>query len=143
MNDWKEYEDDQVLFIEAGYIAINQQDRPAAIHLLKAAESLDPQSIFPKIGFGFYHLRELEVKEALPFFREAVDLDPQSEMAQTFLGIATSLIPSESEVGESILQDAHKSKNPEIQTLADSALDFVEKHIKKPPGPAGSSKKKK
>lgn len=143
MKLFETYKDDHILFIETALIAINQGDLEAALHLLKAAEILDSKNIFQQIGFGYLHLRKLEAKQALTCFQKALDQDPESEMARAFLGIATSMIPDQADIGESILSDSKKSKTDEIKNLADVAIDFIEKHVKKSPGPAGPPHKKK
>jgi DNA-directed RNA polymerase subunit F len=66
-------------------------------------------------------------------------------MAKTFLGLSMSLNPTEVTKGEKILEEsAQKSKDPAVKTLASSAIEFVEKFVKKSPSPAqGGMKKEK
>jgi hypothetical protein len=65
-------------------------------------------------------------------------------MAKTFLGLSMSLNPNEVNKGEKILEDsAKKAKDPLIKTLANNALDFVEKFVKKTPSPAQVQPRKK
>ena len=67
-------------------------------------------------------------------------------MAKTFLGLSMSLNPSEVAKGEKVLEDsATHSKDPMVKNLAASALDFVEKFVKKAPSPveARAPEKKK
>ena len=56
------FKDDFFLFLEAGFIAVNQADEDAAVKLFKAAQLLDPQQSLPQIGFGYLHLHKLELK---------------------------------------------------------------------------------
>jgi len=56
------------------------------------------------------------------------------------LGLCVSMMPNSTEKGEKILEQTLKSKDPMIKRLAGSAIDFVEKFIKKPSGPAGKNK---
>ena len=44
--------------------------------------------------------------------------------------------------GEKLLEQTLKSKDPMIKQLSDTAIDFVDKFIKKKPGPAGEGRKK-
>jgi hypothetical protein len=41
-----------------------------------------------------------------------------------------------------MLEQTLKSKDPMIKQLSDTAIDFVDKFIKKKPGPAGEGRKK-
>ena len=43
----------------------------------------------------------------------------------------------ETEKGEKILEQSAHSHDPGIKTLADTAIDFVNRFVKKSPGPAG------
>lgn len=136
-----------LLLAEAGFIAINQADEDAAIKLFKASELLDPQNVLPKVGMGYMHLCKLELKQAAKVFEEILAKDPHNEMAKTFLGLSLSLNPAEIVKGEKVLaESAHKCKDPMVKDLAKSALDFVEKFVKKAPSPAQGqthTKKKK
>lgn len=136
-NTLDKYTSDYIVFVEAGFIAINQADEDAAIKLFKAAETLDPKNVLPKIGMGYLHLCKLELKQAAKIFEEILALDPENEMAKTFLGLSLSLNPKEMERGEKVLVDSAKSAHdPGIKDLAKNSLDFVEKFVKKAPAPA-------
>ena len=52
MAHWKDYKEDWILFLEAGFIAVNQADEDAATKLFKAAEMLNPENTMPKVGHG-------------------------------------------------------------------------------------------
>ena len=65
MEDLKKYEEDFFLFLEAGFIAINQADEDSAVKLLKTCELMQPENPLIKIGFGYLHLHKLELKQAL------------------------------------------------------------------------------
>ena len=136
----KKYKEDFILFAEAGFIAVNQADEDAALKLFKAAELIDPKNILPKIGFGYLHLHKLELKQAVKFFDEVLEMDPQNEMAKAFKGLSLSMLPNSIEKGEKILEQTMQSKDPAIKNLAGSAMEFVEKFIKPTPGPASKSK---
>jgi len=140
MTTWKKYKEDFVLLLEAGYIAVNQADEDAAMKLFKAAELLDPENILPKIGFGYLHLHKLELKQACKCFEEVLHKDPHNDMAKAFLGLSLSLQPSSIDKGEKMLEETLKSKDSGIKKLSDTAIDFVERFVKKTPGPAQSRK---
>lgn len=131
------YKKDYILFIESGFIAVNQGDEDAAIKLFKAAETLDPENALPKVGLGYMHLCKLELKQSCKLFEEVLQKDPSNEMAKAFLGIALSLTPNEVSKGEKVLEDvASNCQDGAIKTLATTAIDFVEKFVKKAPTPA-------
>lgn len=134
---WKHFKEDWLLFTEAGYIAVNQADEDAALKLFKAAETLSPENTLPRVGFGYLHLHKLELKQAVKIFEEVLDKEPHNDMAKAFLGLCMGLMPNMVEKGEKILEQTLKSEDPMIKQLAGTAIDFVEKFIKKSPGPAG------
>ena len=140
MANWKQYKNDFVLLLESGFIAVNQANEDAAYKLFKAAELLDPENVLPKVGFGYLHLHKLELKQAVKTFEEVLDQEPENDMAKAFLGLCMSMTPNAVAKGEKILHQTTKSKDPMVKRLANTAIDFVEKFVKKSPGPAGKSK---
>lgn len=138
----KAYKEDFVLMLEAGFIAVNQADEDAATKLFRAAELLDPENVLPKVGFGYLHLHKLELKQACRAFEEVLEKDPHNDMAKAFLGLSMSMQPTTVTKGEKMLESTLKSKDPLVKKLAGTALDFVDRFIKKSPGPAGESRKK-
>lgn len=145
----QKFKDDFILLCEAGFIAVNQADEDSANKLFRASELLNHENMLPKVGKGYLHLCKLELKQACKLFEDILQKDPHNEMAKAFLGLSYSLNPNEVNKGEKILEEsAHKSKDPMIKKLASSAIDFVEKFVKKSPHPAqvhkehGEKKKK-
>ncbi len=138
------FKEHYILLAEAGFIAINQADEDAAIKLFKAAQVLEPKNVLPKLGMGYLHLCKLELKQAAKIFEDILATDPHQEMAKAFLGLSLSLNPKEIPAGEKVLADSLKnSKDPLVKELAHSALDFVEKFVKKNPTPTEQQQKKK
>ncbi len=137
-----EYKNDFLLFVEAGFIAINQTDEDSTIKLFKAAELLDKTNPLIKIGFGYLALHKLELKSAIASFEEVLKKDPKNDMAKAFLGIAISMTPKNMLKGEKLLEETLKSDDKEVKKLATIALDFVDKFIKKEPTPVEPKKKK-
>ena len=133
-----------ILLCEAGFIAVNQMDEDAAKKLFEASALLDPKNELPQIGFGYLHLCKLELKQAAECFNKVLVEMPDNDMAKAFLGLAQSLSPTEGAKGEKLLEEtATKAKDPGIKTLAASALEFVDKFIKKKTPPAELQKPKK
>jgi hypothetical protein len=130
------FKDHFLLLCEAGFIAVNQADEDAAVKLFKASSLLNPANTLPKVGMGYMHMMKLELKQACKLFDEVLAVEPDNEMAYAFLGISYALTSSELNKGEKILEEtAHKSSDPMIKKLANTAIDFVERFIKKAPTP--------
>lgn len=140
MASWNKYKEDFILLVEAGFIAVNQADEDAAVKLFRAAELLDPENTLPRVGMGYLHLHKLELKQAIATFEEVLHKEPHNEMAKAFLGICVSMSPNGADKGEKILEQTLKSKDPMIKRLSDTAIDFVERFVKKPSGPAGKNR---
>jgi predicted TPR repeat methyltransferase len=137
MGQLQKFKQDYILMVEAGFIAVNQTDEDSAVKLFNAAALLDPSNLLPKIGMGYIHLVKLELKQAVKVFEEVLAVDPHNETAKAFLGISMSLNPAEGAKGEKVLEDSAKhAKDPMVKNLAVTALDFVEKFVKKAPSPA-------
>ncbi len=136
----KQYKDDFILLAEAGFIAVNQADEDSALKLFRAAELLNGENTLPKVGMGYLHLHKLELKEAVKAFDEVLSKEPHNDMAKAFMGLSMSMMPNAVDKGERILEQTMKSKDPMIKRLADTAIDFVERFVKKTPGPAGKGK---
>lgn len=143
MTSLEKYQKDHLLFLEAGFIAINQADEGRATKLLKAAQLTNPKNSLVQIGFGYLHLHKLELKQAIALFEEVLKKEPNNEMAKTFLGIALSWTPTDTTKGEKLLAETQKSKDKSIKTLSSTALDFVDNFIKKEPSPVEVKTKKK
>lgn len=137
------YKKDFVLFLEAGFIAVNQMDESAATRLFHAAEILKPDNVLPKVGEGYLQLHLLNLKKAQSCFEEVLRKEPDNEMAKTFLGIVLSWIPQETIKGEKLLVETQKSSDKAIKKLATSALEFVDEFVKKEPSPAEMKKVQK
>lgn len=132
--------EDYTTFLEAGFIAVNQADEDSALKLFRAAEALRPNESLPKVGFGYLHLHKLELKQAIAIFESIVHKEPENEMAKSLLGICMSMSPTQTTKGEKLLHETTHSRNPLIQKLSHTAIDFVERFVKKSPGPAGKGK---
>lgn len=141
MADLKNYMDHFVVFLEAGFVAVNYADADSAQKLFRAAELLNPKAALPKVGIGYLHLHRLEVKQAADTFKAVIDIDPKNDMARAFLGLCMSMTPDQVAEGEKILKTTVKETSDEqVKNLATDALKFIDEHIKKPPSPADIQK---
>ncbi|MBS0629837.1 MAG: SctF chaperone SctG [Verrucomicrobia bacterium] len=144
MADLQKFKDHFILLCEAGFIAVNQADEDSAAKLFKASEMLRPDNTLPKVGRGYMHMMKLELKQACTLFDEVIAKEPNNEMAKAFLGLSYALTATDVARGEHLLEEtAEKSKDPQVKKLADTALDFVEKFIKKAPTPVQKQPEKK
>ena len=133
MQEWKQ---DFTLLLEAGFIAVKQCNEPEAIALFAAAQTLSPKNLFPQVGLAYMYLCMLNLPKATEILEKVVHQEPHNEVAQTLLGVATSFMPKKTAEGEKILQEQlDHSEDPFVKKAADTALSFVEKHIKKNPSP--------
>lgn len=137
---WQKFKEDWLLFTEAGFIAVNQADEDAALKLFKAGNLLHPENALPRVGFGYLHLHKLELKQAVKEFEEVLAKEPHNEMAKAMLGLCLGMMPNMVDKGEKLLEQTNKSKDPMIQQLSSTAIHFVEKFVKKTPGPAGKGR---
>jgi tetratricopeptide (TPR) repeat protein len=138
MEDLSKYDEDFFLFLEAGFIAINQADEDAAVKMFKACELLRAENSLWRVGLGYLHLHKLELKAAIKYFEEVLAKEPDNEMAKTFMGIAMTLTPDQVSKGEKVLEEAAKdSHDSQIKKVANTSLEFVEHFVKKPGGGAG------
>lgn len=136
MANLQKFKDHFLLLCEAGFIAVNQADEDAAVKLFRASELLNPTNTLPKIGMGYLHMMRLELKQACKLFDEVLAKEPHNDMAKAFLGISYALTSTEMTKGEKILeQTSKKADDPMIKKLSQTALDFVEKFVKKSPSP--------
>ena len=107
------------------------------------AHVFDEKNPLIKIGFGYLSLHKLELKDAIASFETVLKADPKNEMAKTFLGIAKALLPKEMLKGEKLLHESLQSDDKGIKKLAGTALEFVDKFLKKEPSPAELKKAKR
>lgn len=145
MAQLQKYKDDFTLLLETGFIAANQADEDAALKLFRASQLLKPDNMLPKIGFGYIHLLKLELKQACQMFDDVIKKEPNNEMARSLLGLSTALTTKEINKGESLLKEAlKKTDDPTVKNMASTALEFVEKFVKKNPTPVqGQPQQKK
>ena len=138
-----EFEEDFGLFVEAGFLAAKQLDERASRRLFEAAGMLKEDSPAPIVGMGFIELNKLEIKVAIEYFKQALKMEPEHHLAQAFLGICYLLIETRREEGEKLLADAiKKSDDPTIGDLAEVALEWADKDLKKKKAPFFAAEKK-
>ena len=141
--NYQKYQPHFIVMTEAGFVAVNKGDEDSAVKLFKAAALIAPDQSLPKIGFGYIHLCKLELKQAAKVFSDILEIEPDNEMAKTFLGLSLSLNPTELSKGEEILAETDRTaKDPMIKDLASNALKFVSRFVKKASSPVEVSSNK-
>jgi len=145
MAQLQKYKDDFVLLLESGFIAANQADEDAALKLFRASQLLKPDNMLPKIGFGYVHLLKLELKQACQMFDDVLKKEPNNGMARALLGLSTALTTKEADKGEALLHETlKKTDDPAVKNMASTAIEFIEKFVRKSPTPVqGQSQQKK
>ncbi|MEI6243130.1 MAG: hypothetical protein WCP39_06985 [Chlamydiota bacterium] len=143
MSLYKKYDEDFFMFLEGGFIAINQSDEDSAKKLFAVCSLLQPNNSIIEIGRGYLLFCQLKLQEAAVIFKKVLDKEPKNEMAKSFLGLTLSWMPSEGAQGEKLLEEVSHSSDNMIQKLSTTALDFREKFIKKAPSPASLATPKK
>jgi len=132
----QKYKDDFITLVESGFIAAHQADEDAAMKLFRASQLLRPDSMMPKIGQGYVHLLKLELKQANSLFDQVLHADPNNQMARALLGLGTAFTTKEVEKGEKLLQEAlKKTDDPTVKNMAKTAIEFIDKYVKKTPTP--------
>lgn len=128
--DLGEFDEDFSLFIEAGFMAVNQADEVNAKRLFEAAKVLRDDSPAPIIGLGYIALNKLEVKKAVEMFQVALEMEPEHHLAKAFLGVTYLLVEEKREEGERLIKEAKKaSDDPTIANLADISLEWSDKDL--------------
>jgi lipopolysaccharide biosynthesis regulator YciM len=147
MKNIERFKEHFVLLLEAGFIAVNQADEDSAVKLFKAAALLNSKSTLPEVGIGYLYLHKLELKQACKAFESVLQREPSNDMAKTFLGLCMTMTTDQVSQGEKLLTEtAMNSSDPQVKTLAENTLNFVDNFIKKSPSPVAppaSEKRKK
>lgn len=148
MGQLQKYKDDFTTLLEGGFIAAGHAEEDPALKLFRAAQLLKPENSLPKIGLGYVHLLKLELKQACHTFEEVLKKEPSNEMCKAMLGLSQALTIKEVDKGEKLLHDALKNSDDQsVKSMAATAIEFIEKFVKKSPTPAQgtptTNKKKK
>ena len=131
MENFSKYNEDFFLFLEAGFIALNQADEDSAIKLFKTCQLLQPENTLSEVAMGYMHIHKLELKKAEDVLKKVLEKEPENEMAKTFLGIALSFSSKTLDEGETLLKETAKECSDEdIKKSAKVSLDFVDRFVK-------------
>lgn len=132
----KEFEDDFVLLVEGGFVAVSHMEEDAANKLFQGALALKRDHFAPKMGLAAVSLYKLETKRSTQILEEVIKEHPNNHRAQALLGISYILSGKKIEEGETLLKSAmDESDDPATRKLGGLWLDVIEKIVKKT-GPA-------
>lgn len=130
------FQEDFKMLLEAGFMAVQQQDEPNARKLFHAAGALRPEHSAPKVGLGYIALNKLQLKEAEEVFEDILKVDPENQLARAFLGIAYLLSEPKRGDGEKLVKEAMKKTDDQtIVTLCQTSLDWADKDLKRTAAP--------
>lgn len=91
MFNLKEYEEDKLLFLEMGLIAIKQGDEESAKRLFDVIGLIEPTSSLKKMGYGLIAVHKLDLAEAQNQFKEVIEQEPNNGRALAFLAFTHML----------------------------------------------------
>ncbi|HVJ69774.1 MAG TPA: HrpB1 family type III secretion system apparatus protein [Caulifigura sp.] len=108
--------------MEVGYLATGGGMAGEASTIFAAVEAVRPESELPLVGHGVTHLNAGKTNEGIAVLRKALEKNPDSEFAATFLGLAL-VQAGLSQAAEHILKQVVVSgKDPRAVELSRSLL---------------------
>lgn len=133
------FEEDFVLLIEGGLIAIKQLDEVAAVRMFQAAEIIAPtKRAAAQLGMGYVELSKFNLKGAAKIFQEIIDKDPENYFALMFLGMSFLFDKGSQDKrkkGAKMIHEAmEKSTDPTVKTMGEAMMDWMDKQSKKGKG---------
>lgn len=142
-NHLESYKDDFYLFLEGGFLAIKEMDEDSARKLFDTAKLLQPKNPLVYVGYAYIHLCKLELTKAEELVRKALEFESENETAKSLLGVILSMSQKKLPEGEKILNEAvSRSNTKEVKNMANAALEFIDKLVKKDASPLTPSKPK-
>jgi hypothetical protein len=127
----QKYQDHYTLFIETGFIAVNQMDTHSALALFKAAKHLDADNPMSELGMAYYHLCRLEITPCLNCVNHVLKKDPHHQMALAFKAMAQLFSTSQVKEGKKILEELKTSSDANVKKFSEQGLEFMEKFVNK------------
>lgn len=126
-----EFKDDYALLVEAGFVAVKQLDEINSTRLFCAAQLLDIHGTAPRVGLGYVALNKLDTKKAMGYFEDVLSVEPNNDLAQSFLGICYALLKKHKKGEEMIKSVINKTDDPTIKNLGTISLEWIEKDLNK------------
>ncbi len=143
MTALKDFTEDFVLLLEAGFVAVKRLDEDGATKLFHAAQVLNTESSAPKIGLAAVALHKLETKKSTEILQGVLKAEPDNYRASALLGVSYLLSNQKVEEGERLLREAmEKSDDSSVQELGKLWLEVLEKGMRKSESPATPKKAK-
>ena len=119
------------LLIEAGFVAVNKKNETLAVTLFNAAQAIEPYSVIPKLGFGFIELNKLEIDNAMKYFTEVLEQEPEHHLAKVFMGMCLAFNPKTRAEGKSYIKVIKQQTNDDhIKHLCEISLLWIDKDFK-------------
>ena len=114
------------ILMETGYMALRWGMILKAKTIFEGVQAVRPQSEIPLIGLALFHMHNGKMEEAIRLLKkEALPLNPESEMTRTFLGFLLKKAGFSGE-SEQVLSEVLKKKDigREAYAFADEVLKF-------------------
>jgi hydroxymethylpyrimidine pyrophosphatase-like HAD family hydrolase len=127
----EKYKDHFILFIEAGFIAVNQMDEASALRLFHAAKLINPHALINDLGMGYFHLCRLEITKCLEHLDRILKQEPHNEIALAFKAMALTMSTDKVKEGHKLLEELKRSHNKDVEQFSHQGLEFIEKYVKK------------
>jgi hypothetical protein len=136
-----QFQEDFVLLLEAGFVAVTQLDEDSATKLFQAAQVLDKEHTAPRVGLAAISLHKLEVGRSTKLLEEVIKQEPDNRRAGALLGISYLLSNSNIDEGERLLKEAlADTTDPATQKMGELWLEVLEKGVRKADSPAQPKK---
>jgi tetratricopeptide (TPR) repeat protein len=114
----KQYKPDFALFVESGFVAINQCDEQSAIRLLGAAYMLNPEHPAPHLGLGYLYLNMEQLDRAIISLEESLKRDASMDLTKVLLGGALTLAKKDESRAQKLIEEVTNSQDPEARKMA-------------------------
>lgn len=140
----KDYKDDFVLLLEAGFVAMNQLDEESATKLFHGAQTLRPESFEPRVGLAAIALHKLQTDKSIAILEDVMNQGHENYLAGALLGISYILSNQKIDKGQMLLKEAmEKADDTATKRLGTLWLEVIEKGLAKSQSPAKPQKPKK
>lgn len=109
--------------MEIGYMATGGGMNAEAAAIFSGIEAVRPESELPMIGSAVTRLNAGKVEEAISLLRQALEKNPDSDLAAAFLGLALKQAGLAQAAESMLRQVVDAARNREAVDLAKSLLD--------------------
>lgn len=109
--------------MEIGFVAAGNGLYREAEQIFIGIEAVRPESELPLVGRAFIRMNAGKPQSAIPLLKESLEINPDSDMALCFLGIASKLAGMSQASVEVFEQVIQANQTPEAIDLAQAMLE--------------------